>query len=104
MKRMKVYSSTKLLVVDEVSYLPLNSLGSSLFFQLISARYERGNIILTSNKGFGEWEKFLGDPVLATVVLEGLLHHAHIINLGGNSYRVKNRAKTGLYKNPQESV
>jgi len=80
-KRMKVYSSTKLLVIDEVGYLPLDSLGSSLFFQLISNRYERGSIILTSNKGFGEWGELMGDPVLATAVLDRLLHHAHIINI-----------------------
>lgn len=55
MKRIKVHSSTKLLVIDEVEYLPLDSIGSSLFFQLISARYERGSIMLTSNKEFGEW-------------------------------------------------
>jgi DNA replication protein DnaC len=104
MRRMKVYSSTKLLVIDEVGYLPLDSLGSSLFFQLISARYERGSIILTSNKGFGEWGELLSDPVLATAVLDRLLHHAHIINIRGNSYRLKDRAKTGLYKNIQGNV
>jgi DNA replication protein DnaC len=104
MKRMKVYSSTKLLVIDEVGYLPLDSLGSSLFFQLISNRYERGSVILTSNKGFGEWGEIMGDPVLATAVLDRLLHHAHIINIRGNSYRLKDRAKTGLYKNPQGNV
>ena len=101
---MKVYSSTKLLVIDEVGYLPLDSLGSSLFFQLISNRYERGSIILTSNKGFGEWGELMGDPVLATAVLDRLLHHAHIINIRGNSYRLKDRAKTGLYKNLQANV
>jgi len=104
MKRMKMYSSTKLLVVDEVGYLPLGGLGSSLFFQLISARYEKGSIVLTSNKGFSEWEKLLGDPVLATAVLDRLLHHAHIINIRGNSYRLKDRTKTGLYKSPQGNV
>jgi len=103
-KRMKVYSSPKLLVIDEVGYLPLDSLGSSLFFQLISNRYERGSIILTSNKGFGEWGELMGDSVLATAVLDRLLHHAHIINIRGNSYRLKDRAKTGLYKSPQANV
>ena len=91
-------------MIDEVGYLPLDSLGSSLFFKLISARYERGSIILTSNKGFGEWGELLGDPVLATAVLDRLLHHAHIINIRGNSYRLKDRAKTGLYKNIQGNV
>ncbi|KKC30138.1 MAG: IstB domain protein ATP-binding protein [Caldanaerobacter subterraneus] len=77
--------------------MPLDSLGANLFFQLISARYERGSIILTSNKGFGEWGELMGDPVLATAVLDRLLHHAYIINIRGNSYRLKDRLKTGLY-------
>lgn len=98
-RRMRIYLRPKLLIIDEVGYLPLDGLGSNLFFQLISARYEKGSIILTSNKGFGEWGELLGDPVLATAVLDRLLHHAHIINIRGNSYRLKDRLKTGLYGN-----
>jgi len=60
--------------------------------------------MLTSNKGFVEWGELLGDPVLATAVLDRLLHHAHINNIRGNSYCLKDRAKTGLYKNPQGNV
>ncbi|GAV24044.1 ATPase AAA [Carboxydothermus pertinax] len=97
---MRIYLRPKLLVIDEVGYLPLDGLGSNLFFQLISARYEKGSIILTSNKSFGEWGELMGDPVLATAVLDRLLHHAHIINIRGNSYRLKDRLKTGLYGNP----
>ncbi len=96
-RRMRNYIRPRLLVVDEVGYLPLDNLGANLFFQLVSARYERGSIILTSNKGFGEWGELMGDPVLATAVLDRLLHHAHIINIRGNSYRLKDRLKTGLY-------
>ena len=99
-RRMRIYLRPKLLIIDEVGYLPLDGLGSNLFFQLISARYEKGSIILTSNKGFGEWGELMGDPVLATAVLDRLLHHAHIINIRGNSYRLKDRLKTGLYGNP----
>lgn len=99
-KRMRIYTRPKLLVIDEVGYLPLDGLDSNLFFQLVSARYEKGSIILTSNKGFGEWGELMGDPVLATAVLDRLLHHAHIINIRGNSYRLKDRAKTGLYSTP----
>jgi len=83
---------------------PLDGLGANLFFQLVSARYEKGSIILTSNKGFGEWGELMGDPVLATAVLDRLLHHAHIINIRGNSYRLKDRLKTGLYASPRNSV
>ncbi len=103
-KRMRIYTGPKLLIIDEVGYLPLDSLGANLFFQLISARYERGSIILTSNKGFGEWGELMGDTVLATAVLDRLLHHSHIINIRGNSYRLKDRLKTGLYGNPHNNA
>ncbi|KYO66714.1 IS21-like element helper ATPase IstB [Thermovenabulum gondwanense] len=103
-KRMRIYTGPKLLIIDEVGYLPLDDLGANLFFQLISARYERGSIILTSNKGFGEWGELMGDTVLATAVLDRLLHHAHIINIRGNSYRLKDRLKTGLYGNPHNNA
>lgn len=103
-KRMRIYTGPKLLVIDEIGYLPLDSLGSNLFFQLISTRYEKGSIILTSNKGFGEWVELMGDPVLATAVLDRLLHHAHIINIRGNSYRLKDRLKTGSYGNPHNNT
>lgn len=103
-KRMRIYTGQKLLIIDEVGYLPLDSLGPNLFFQLISARYERGSIILTSNKGFGEWGELMGDTVLATAVLDRLLHHAHIINIRGNSYRLKDRLKTGLYNNSHNNT
>lgn len=103
-KRMRIYTGPKLLIIDEAVYLPLDGLGSNLFFQLISARYERGSIILTSNKGFGEWGELMGDSVLATAVLDRLLHHAHIINIRGNSYRLKDRLKTGLYGNPHNNA
>lgn len=103
-KRMRIYTRPKLLIIDEVGYLPLDGLGSNLFFQLISARYERGSIILTSNKGFGEWGELMGDPVLATAVLDRLLHHAHIINIRGNSYRLKDRLKAGLYASQRDNA
>ncbi|MEG3064874.1 ATP-binding protein [Acetomicrobium sp.] len=104
MKRIKVHSSTKLLVIDEVEYLPLDSIGSSLFFQLISARYERGEHHAYEQQGIWGMGRAAGDPVLATAVLDRLLHHTHIINIRENSYRLKDRAKTGLYKNPQENA
>lgn len=103
-KRMRIYTRPKLLIIDEVGYLPLDGLGSNLFFQLISAHYERGSIILTSNKGFGECGELMGDPVLATAVLDRLLHHAHIINIRGNSYRLKDRLKAGLYASQRDNA
>ena len=96
-KRMRVYLRPRLLIVDEVGYLPLDPLAANLFFQLVCARYEKGSMILTSNKSIGEWDELMGDPVLATAVLDRLLHHCHVINIRGNSYRLKDKLKTGIY-------
>jgi len=90
-RRMRVYIRPKLLIVDEVGYMPLDPVAANLFFHVISARYERGSMVMTSNKSFGEWGELLGDRVLATAVLDRLLHHAHILNIRGNSYRMKGK-------------
>jgi IstB-like ATP binding protein len=74
---------------DEVGYLPLDDLGTTIFFQLVSARYERGSIILTSNKSYGEWGSIFGDSIIATAILDRLLHHSTTINIRGESYRLK---------------
>jgi DNA replication protein DnaC len=103
-KRMRVYLRPRLLIVDEVGYLPLDPLAANLFFQLVSARYEKGSMILTSNKSIGEWGELMGDPVLATAVLDRLLHHCHVVNIRGNSYRLKDKAKTGIYSTPGTQV
>ena len=86
-----MYIRPKLLIVDEVGYMPLDPVAANLFFHVISARYERGSMVMTSNKSFGEWGELLGDRVLATAVLDRLLHHAHILNIRGNSYRMKGK-------------
>jgi DNA replication protein DnaC len=88
---MIVYLRPRLLIVDEVGYLPLDSIAANLFFKLVSARYEKGSMFLTSIKSIGEWGELMGDPVLATAVLDRLLHHCHVINIRGNSYRLKDR-------------
>lgn len=103
-KRMRVYLNPRLLIVDEVGYLPLDPVAANLFFQLVSARYEKGSMILTSNKSIGEWGELMGDPVLATAVLDRLLHHCHVINIRGNSYRLKDKIKTGIYSTPGAQV
>jgi len=90
-RRMRVYLRPKLLIVDEVGYMPLDPVAANLFFHVVSARYERGSMVMTSNKSFGEWGELLGDRVLATAVLDRLLHHAHILNIRGNSYRMKGK-------------
>ena len=80
-----------LLVVDEVGYIPFDGEAANLFFQLISARYERASVIVTSNKPFGRWGEVFGDPVVAAAMIDRLVHHAEVVNLKGDSYRLKDR-------------
>src|SRR3982750_545438 len=80
-----------------MGYLPLDEMGATIFFQLVSARYERGSIILTSNKSYGDWGSIFGDPISATAILDRLLHHSTTINVRGESYRLKDRRKAGLF-------
>ncbi len=81
-----------LLVVDEIGYLPVTPGGANLFFQLVNSRYEKGAMILTSNRGFAEWGEVFGDPVVATALLDRLLHHAIVIQIEGSSYRLRQHA------------
>lgn len=101
-RRMRVYLAPKVLVIDEMGYLPLDDLGATIFFQLVSARYERGSIILTSNKSYGEWGSIFGDPIIATAILDRLLHHSTTINIRGESYRLKDRRRAGLLPRPED--
>lgn len=101
-RRMKVYLAPKVLVIDEMGYLPLDDMGATIFFQLVSARYERGSIILTSNKSYGDWGGIFGDPIIATAILDRLLHHSTTINIRGESYRLKDRRRAGLLSRPEE--
>lgn len=96
--RLKMYTMPRLLIIDEIGYLPIDRTGANLFFQLISRRYERGPMILTSNQGFGSWDDVFGDRVIATAILDRLLHHAITVNIRGNSYRLKDKLKAGLVK------
>ena len=77
-----------LLFVDEIGYLPVSRDGAVLFFQLINPRHEHASTVLTSNKGFEEWGAVLGDEVMAAALIDRLLHHCHIVNIRGNSYRM----------------
>lgn len=85
------YLRPAVLVVDEVGYLPLDRDEANMVFQLISRRYERGSMIITSNKAFTEWGSVLGDDVLATAILDRLLHHCDVLAINGPSYRLKDR-------------
>ncbi len=80
-----------LLVIDEVGYIPFEAEAANLFFQLISSRYERASVIVTSNKPFGRWGEVFGDPVVAAAMIDRLVHHAEVISLKGDSYRLKDR-------------
>jgi DNA replication protein DnaC len=79
------------LVVDEVGYIPFEAEAANLFFQLVSARYERAALIVTSNKPFGRWGEVFGDEVVAAAMIDRLVHHAEVISLKGDSYRLKDR-------------
>ena len=84
-RRLRVYPAPKVLVVDEFGIRPYDREAATAFFTLVPARYERGSIILTSNKSFGEWGELLGDTVIASAVLDRLLHHSHVLNIRGES-------------------
>lgn len=100
-ERLLVLKQPSLLVVDEIGYLPITSSGTNLFFQLVNARYEKASMVLTSNKNFKEWGEIFGDSVAAAAMLDRLLHHCHIVNIKGNSYRLKQYPGLSL---PQESL
>jgi DNA replication protein DnaC len=83
------YARSVLVVVDEVGYMPISRQEAHLFFQFISHRYERASTMITSNKSFTEWEEMFGDSVIASAMLDRLLHHCRVINIKGNSCRMK---------------
>ena len=90
-RKLRTYLRPHVLVIDEVGYQPLERAEANLVFQVISKRYEKGSTLLTSNKGFGEWGQVFGDEVLATAILDRLLHHCDVVPINGPSYRLKNR-------------
>jgi DNA replication protein DnaC len=100
-ERLKLLCQPKLLLIDEIGYLPLDKRDATCLFQLVSRRYERGSIILTSNKSYSDWGAiFAGDSVIASAILERLLHHSTTINIKGESYRLKDKRRAGLIQSP----
>jgi DNA replication protein DnaC len=97
-ERLKVLTQPKLLIIDEIGYIPIDRQGANLFFQLISRRYEKGSILLTSNQSLGAWGEVFGDTVIASAILDRLLHHATTINVKGESYRLKEKRRAGLLR------
>lgn len=100
---LKQLTYPKLLILDELGYLPLPHHEASLFFRLVVRRYERGSLIVTSNKSFLDWGDVFNDQVLATAILDRLLHHATTLNIKGESYRLKEKRKAGLLGRPKST-
>jgi DNA replication protein DnaC len=91
--RLRTLVFPSLMVIDEIGYLPITRTGAMLFFQLMSRRYEHASTILTSNKGFEDWGEIFGDDVMAAALIDRLVHHCHIVNIRGNSYRLRQHAE-----------
>ena len=101
----RAINSYRLLIIDEIGYLPMNREQANLFFQVIAARYEKGSLIVTSNLPFGQWDAtFAQDATLTAALLDRLLHHARIVPIAGESYRLKNQRAAGMVKSKRETV
>lgn len=93
--RIKHFTKYRLLIIDEMGYLPISKEDSKLFFQLIDKRYENKSTIITTNINFSKWSEVFQDPVIANAIVDRLLHHAHVITINGDSYRTKHLFETG---------
>ena len=100
-RQLQQFTYPKLLIVDEIGYLPLNREEASLFFRLVARRYEKASMILTSNKGFLDWGEVFSDQVIATAILDRLLYHATTLNIKGESFRLKEKRKAGIIGCPR---
>jgi len=97
-ERLSFFAKPKLLIVDELGYLPFEPNTAHLFFQLVSRRYERGSMLITSNRAISEWGGVFGDAVVATAILDRLLHYSHVVTIRGDSYRLREKRRSGLFK------
>lgn len=95
-ERLTHYAKPKLLIVDALGYLPFEPNAAHLFFQLVSRRYEHGAMLVTSNRAVGEWGSVFGDAVVATAILDRLLHHSHVVTIRGDSYRLREKRRSAL--------
>jgi DNA replication protein DnaC len=95
-RQLQLFLYPKVLILDEMGYLPMNREEASLFFRLLCRRYERASIVVTSNKSFVDWGEIFNDQVLATAILDRLLHHSTTINIKGESYRLREKRKAGM--------
>ena len=90
-EKLKVLSKYRVLIIDEIGYLPMDIQGANLFFQLITRRYEKNTTIFTSNKAFSAWDEVFSDVTIASAILDRILHHCQVISIKGESYRLKER-------------
>ena len=88
-EKLKLYSKYKVLIIDEIGYLPTNLQGANLFFRLIARRYEKNTTIFTTNKNFGEWGEIFQDNVISGAIIDRVLHHCNVLKIIGESYRLK---------------
>lgn len=98
--KMRTYTGPSVLVIDELGYLPMDATSAHWIFQVVSRRYERGSIVLTSNRGFGDWGQVFADQTVATAILDRLLHHATVVNIKGSSYRMRAHVPSGREGSP----
>ena len=98
-EQLKKFTGYKLLIIDELGYLPITRDDSKLFFQLIDRRYERNSTIVTTNINFSQWDDIFGDPLIAGAIVDRLLHHATVVTIKGKSYRLQN-----FYRAEEESL
>ncbi|MEB3104071.1 IS21-like element helper ATPase IstB [Ferviditalea candida] len=101
-QKMKTYIKPHILIIDEIGYRKMEDEAAHFFFQIVSERYEKGSIILTSNKSYGSWGEIFGDSVLATAILDRLLHHSSTVNIKGESYRIKEKKKAGFFRQDKQ--
>lgn len=97
-EKLATLAKPKLLIIDELGYLPLEPDAAHLFFQLVSRRYESGAMLITSNRAVSEWGTVFADAVVATAILDRLLHHSHVLTIRGDSYRLRAKRRSGLLK------
>jgi len=95
-RQLQQFTYPRVLIIDEIGYLPMSREEAGLFFRLLTRRYEKASTIVTSNKSFVDWGEIFNDQVLATAILDRLLHHSTTLNIKGDSYRLKEKRKTGL--------
>lgn len=100
----RAIAAPKLLIIDEIGYLPFGREQANLFFQVVAKRYEKGSLIMTSNLAFGSWdEAFAGDAVLTAAMLDRILHHASVVQIAGESYRLKDKRRAGIMARPNKT-